>query len=289
MEIKMGHPVKLFVTRRNNFFNITRSSVDKQYKAIRIFLNFLYHANKLKLSIPQVGSLIVYFIKIFMQPTTQELEKKYNEMRDDQILSLLDDEGMREDALEVLEKIAKKRWLLITKKIKQDLKTNQVIDNIPQEKPSDKVIKTINTFWWSLIIRGIMLTLWWILYLATWATKIKAYLLLTSTNDSLIIIFLTVYWILLILNWIIIKKNKEKNLFAYIKNTFYCVLFLWIVESWWMQKMSFNLLFSVAIFWALYFNHPTWKFLVTNTSPERIKSINLYILWGLSILSIFLY
>lgn len=37
-----------------------------------------------------------------MQPTTKELEEKYNQMRDDQILSLLEDEGMREDAMGVL-------------------------------------------------------------------------------------------------------------------------------------------------------------------------------------------
>lgn len=46
-----------------------------------------------------------------MQPSIKELEEKYNKMRDDQILSLLEDEGMREDAIAILKNIKKKRGI----------------------------------------------------------------------------------------------------------------------------------------------------------------------------------
>jgi len=44
-----------------------------------------------------------------MQPTIKELKERYEKMRDDQILNLLEDEGMRTDAVKILEKIAKER------------------------------------------------------------------------------------------------------------------------------------------------------------------------------------
>jgi hypothetical protein len=44
-----------------------------------------------------------------MKPTIEELEKNYNSMRDDQILGLLEEEGMRPEAIKILKDIVKKR------------------------------------------------------------------------------------------------------------------------------------------------------------------------------------
>ncbi len=93
-----------------------------------------------------------------MQPTTEELKKTYESMRDDQIISLLEDEGMRTEAIQILKEIAKKRWLKITNN-KDDNK------NISPEKSSvkSKELKWIR--WWLLII-AFSLWIWTLLNFA---------------------------------------------------------------------------------------------------------------------------
>ncbi len=81
-----------------------------------------------------------------MQPTIKELEEKYNKMRDDQILNLLEDEWMREDATAVLKKIAKSRWL--------EIANSKKVHNLDDKKNNTQEVKWIG--WWLYLIGFIL-------------------------------------------------------------------------------------------------------------------------------------
>lgn len=92
-----------------------------------------------------------------MKPTIEELEKNYNSMRDDQILGLLEEEGMRPEAIKILKDIVKKRWL----KYESTPTKHHAQKSLKKQEETPKKNKTIirRIIEWILIIGGVILAL----------------------------------------------------------------------------------------------------------------------------------
>lgn len=99
-----------------------------------------------------------------MQPTIEELKKTYESMRDDQILNLLEGEGMRPEAIKILKDIIKKRWI----------KDNLIPQNtIIEKKESIKSEHNKSKIGLSLSLIGVFISLffwlvWWELWKELW-------------------------------------------------------------------------------------------------------------------------
>lgn len=94
-----------------------------------------------------------------MQPNIEELKKTYESMRDDQILSLIEDEGMRPEAIKILKDIIKSRWI----------KGNLIPQNTILEKNSNKAEHSKSKIGLSLSLIWIFISLiFWVVWGEMW-------------------------------------------------------------------------------------------------------------------------
>jgi len=134
-----------------------------------------------------------------MHPSKEELQKTYEKMRDDQILNLLEDEGMRPEAIKVLQSIVKKR------NIKNNSEEPQEINNITHYSEKKGRINRINYllyFLLALVINSIFSVL----------VSTLIYVYPEQTNSGLVaeilIIFLLVYGLVTTIFLIISDKYR---------------------------------------------------------------------------------
>lgn len=207
-----------------------------------------------------------------MQPTIKELEEKYNNMSDEKIVSLLESEGMRQDAAKILKEIADERWLKYSterpKKEPRESKNEIKID-------SAQATKKIYKFWLYLKIFGALNMLIWVISMIVFNA---------SKSQYVALIFIIIYWFILVGNGSNIQNNKEKNLFNYIKDILMYFFIYWIIESFLLGKLSLHIWFLVLVWWALYLDNKSWRFLEQNTKTESFSSTYLKILpisWAL--------
>lgn len=175
-----------------------------------------------------------------MQPTIKELEEKYNQMRDDQILSLLEDEGMREDAVEALKWIIKKRWLEAPKIQEKKNNTHYVKKTELKPEESLNIQKKIRNL-------GIFMQICWILI-----ALVNILVLQSITSAELLGIW---YGWSVFMSGRIMYKNKAGDSYKYIKELLIiaCIMILL-----WGLKFDFNMIVGGWIF-SWYLNDKYWK------------------------------
>ena len=200
-----------------------------------------------------------------MQPSIKELEEKYNKMRDDQILGLLEDEWMRKDALEILQKIATKRWLkfvLLEKKEDKHISSSQKIKLKPEE--NFKIEKKIKNL-------GIFMQICWFLI-----TLIN---ILTLPQLVSVEIFGILYGCSLFMSWRVLYKLKTGDSFKYINQLLKITILFQVCELFftnWQFRLSLNVII-VAYIIGWYLNDKDWQGL--KLTPK--KQINDFYLWCL--------